>query len=70
MESALDKFHEQRTLLKEAILSVALKHYQNSKDFLNMVQEELTERIKNFSCATVLTTTVSYPIAEADLKSS
>jgi len=54
MGSALDKFHEQRRLIKEAIMSVAMKHLKSTVWVLSMVQEELVTRIKNFNCNTVL----------------
>eukprot|EP00111_Clytia_hemisphaerica_P016601 TCONS_00049217-protein len=52
--SALDKFHEQRQLIKEAILDVAMKHYNNTKNLLGLVQEELAKRITNFQCSSVM----------------
>ena len=59
MGLALDKFHEQRQLIQEAIMLVAVKHYKNTKIVLGMVQEELVSRIKNFNCQSVLPDLVS-----------
>jgi hypothetical protein len=54
IKSAMDKFHEQRALLKEAIMSVALKNLANTAEFLLGVKEFIISRIKNFQCSTVL----------------
>ena len=59
MGAALDKFHEQRKLMKEAIMSVAMKHLKTTTLVLSLVQEELASRIKNFECKTVLPEIVS-----------
>lgn len=62
--SALDKFHQQRQLIKEAIFDVALKHYNNTKDLLNLVQKELVTRITNFQCSSVLPADICTKINE------
>ena len=70
MGSALDKFHEQRKLIKEAIMSVAMKHLKNTVMVLSMVQEELVTRIKNFNCNTVLPDVVSVKLCKMFAKHS
>lgn len=59
IESAMDKFHEQRSLLKEAIMSVALKNYNNTKDMLQAVKEYIISKVVNFKCENFLPAAVS-----------
>lgn len=54
LKKAIDKLHEQRLLLQEALLEAAKHHLNNTKEILKFVQGKLVEAAKNFKCVNIL----------------
>jgi hypothetical protein len=64
LKQVLQKFHEQVSLLNEAIMTAALKHYNTVTDMLKSVKDTLIEKAVNFKCEDVLPATTCNQIRE------